>query len=108
MDHGVFFACYELTTRVVSDVKTPQISRLDRFFYISDRGSSVGREVRGGLVTFFTMAYIVVLNPLIIATAKDVDGQFIGDSVFDFLWLSEDFRHFGPVWSCPRGVRSPL
>ncbi|GAB2663239.1 NCS2 family permease [Gordonia jinhuaensis] len=26
----------------------------------------MGREVRGGLVTFFTMAYIVVLNPIII------------------------------------------
>jgi ABC-type sugar transport system permease subunit len=29
-------------------------------------------------------------------------------SVFDFLWLSEGFRHFGSVWSCSRGVRSPL
>ncbi|GAA3665446.1 NCS2 family permease [Nonomuraea antimicrobica] len=35
--------------------------------------------MRGGLATFFTMAYIVVLNPLIIATGKDVEGQFIGD-----------------------------
>ena len=32
---------------------------LDSFFKISERGSTVGREVRGGLVTFFTMAYIV-------------------------------------------------
>ncbi|MGV9771914.1 NCS2 family permease [Streptosporangium sp. NPDC003464] len=63
----------------MSDSKTSQISALDRFFHISDRGSSVGREVRGGLATFFTMAYIVVLNPLIIATVKDADGQFIGD-----------------------------
>ncbi|GAA4204586.1 NCS2 family permease [Streptosporangium oxazolinicum] len=39
----------------------------------------MGREVRGGFATFFTMAYIVVLNPLIIATAKDAEGQFIGD-----------------------------
>jgi adenine/guanine/hypoxanthine permease len=39
----------------------------------------VGREVRGGFATFFTMAYIVVLNPLIIATVKDAEGQFIGD-----------------------------
>ncbi|WP_433246568.1 NCS2 family permease [Streptosporangium sp. CA-135522] len=63
----------------MSDTKTSQISALDRFFHISDRGSSVGQEVRGGLATFFTMAYIVVLNPLIIATVKDADGQFIGD-----------------------------
>lgn len=39
---------------------------LDRFFRISERGSTVGREFRGGLVTFFTMAYIVVLNPIVI------------------------------------------
>ncbi|AFA74961.1 putative permease [Gordonia polyisoprenivorans VH2] len=39
---------------------------LDRFFKISERGSTLGREFRGGLVTFFTMAYIVVLNPIII------------------------------------------
>ncbi|GAA0610999.1 NCS2 family permease [Kribbella sandramycini] len=50
----------------------------DSFFKISQRGSTVGREIRGGLVTFFTMAYIVVLNPLIIGSAKDGDGQFIG------------------------------
>ncbi|MEU8380560.1 NCS2 family permease [Streptosporangium sp. NPDC048865] len=63
----------------MKDTVTPQISRIDRFFFISDRGSSVGREVRGGFATFFTMAYIVVLNPLIIATVKDAEGQFIGD-----------------------------
>jgi adenine/guanine/hypoxanthine permease len=51
---------------------------LDSFFKISDRGSTVGREVGGGLVTFFTMAYIVVLNPLIIGTVKDSSGEFIG------------------------------
>ncbi|MFC4060285.1 NCS2 family permease [Planomonospora corallina] len=64
----------------VSDTKTSQISVLDRFFHITERGSTVGREVRGGLATFFTMAYIVVLNPLIIATAKDAEGQFIADA----------------------------
>jgi AGZA family xanthine/uracil permease-like MFS transporter len=44
---------------------------LDRFFKISERDSTVGREVRGGLVTFVTMAYIVVLNPLIIGSFAD-------------------------------------
>ena len=43
-------------------------SGLDRFFGITERGSTVGREVRGGLVTFVTMAYIVVLNPLILGS----------------------------------------
>jgi AGZA family xanthine/uracil permease-like MFS transporter len=53
-------------------------SGLDRYFQISQRGSSIGREVRGGFVTFFTMAYIIVLNPLIIGTAADADGKFLG------------------------------
>ena len=51
---------------------------LDRYFKITERGSTVAREIRGGVVTFFTMAYIVVLNPLIIGFAPDVDGNFLG------------------------------
>jgi AGZA family xanthine/uracil permease-like MFS transporter len=53
-------------------------SGLDRYFKITERGSTVGREVRGGIVTFFTMAYIIVLNPLILGFAKDSDGHFLG------------------------------
>ncbi|WP_374112001.1 NCS2 family permease [Pseudonocardia sp. TRM90224] len=41
---------------------------IERLFRVSERGSSVGRELRGGLVTFVTMAYIVVLNPLIVGS----------------------------------------
>lgn len=51
---------------------------LDSYFKITERGSTVGREIRGGVVTFFTMAYIVALNPLIIGLAKDGDGKFLG------------------------------
>lgn len=51
---------------------------LDRFFHISARGSTVGREIRGGLATFFAMSYIVVLNPLIIGAAADSTGLFLG------------------------------
>ena len=51
---------------------------LDRWFRISERGSSVRQEVRGGVATFFTMAYIVVLNPLIIGTVPDADGRLLG------------------------------
>lgn len=50
---------------------------LDRYFRISQRGSSVGQEVRGGVVTFLTMAYIVVLNPLILGFVPDSEGQFL-------------------------------
>ena len=51
---------------------------LDRFFSITERGSTTTREIRGGLVTFVTMVYIVVLNPIIIGTAKDANGNFLG------------------------------
>lgn len=51
---------------------------LDRYFEISKRGSTFGREVRGGLVTFVTMAYIVVLNPIILTTTTDVAGNQLG------------------------------
>ncbi|MBT8225408.1 MAG: NCS2 family permease [Dactylosporangium sp.] len=50
-------------------------SLFDRYFEISARGSTLAREVRGGLATFFTMAYIVVLNPLILGSAVDGDGK---------------------------------
>ncbi|WP_329065072.1 NCS2 family permease [Streptomyces sp. NBC_01429] len=48
---------------------------LDRYFRISERGSTVGREVRGGFATFFAMAYIIVLNPIILGSAKDMYGH---------------------------------
>jgi AGZA family xanthine/uracil permease-like MFS transporter len=54
---------------------TGESSRIDRYFAISARGSNVRTELRGGLATFFTMAYIVVLNPLILSGAKDVHGH---------------------------------
>ncbi|MEU7147376.1 NCS2 family permease [Streptomyces sp. NPDC045456] len=48
---------------------------LDRFFKISQRGSTVSRELRGGLATFFAMAYIVVLNPIILGAGQDKFGH---------------------------------
>ncbi|WP_413031403.1 NCS2 family permease [Mycolicibacterium litorale] len=51
------------------------MNRLDRFFEISARGSTLGAEVRGGLVTFIAMAYIIVLNPIILSSAEDVEGN---------------------------------
>jgi adenine/guanine/hypoxanthine permease len=59
-------------------VSSAVTSRIDRFFEISARGSNVSRELRGGIVTFFTMAYIIVLNPIILSQAVDADGDYIG------------------------------
>ena len=54
------------------------MNRLDRFFEITARGSTIGAELRGGLVTFIAMAYIVVLNPIILSGAADVTGNKLG------------------------------
>lgn len=52
-------------------------SWLDRYFHISRRESSIAREVRGGVTTFMAMAYILLLNPLILS-GKDVAGDVLG------------------------------
>ncbi|MYZ39746.1 MULTISPECIES: NCS2 family permease [unclassified Streptomyces] len=55
----------------------PQRNAVDRYFKISERGSTYGREVRGGFATFFTMAYILVLNPIILGGAEDKFGAHL-------------------------------
>ncbi|QCR18853.1 NCS2 family permease [Agrococcus sp. SGAir0287] len=63
--------------------RTAIATRLDGYFQIRERGSTIPQEVRGGLVTFFAMAYIIVLNPLIIGgfsadqAAVDVEGGWL-------------------------------
>eukprot|EP00920_Eleutheroschizon_duboscqi_P036530 GHVT01088002.1.p2 GENE.GHVT01088002.1~~GHVT01088002.1.p2 ORF type:complete len:183 (-),score=16.33 GHVT01088002.1:1820-2368(-) len=42
---------------------------LDRFFKISERGSSVAGELRGGIVLYATMCYIIAVNPDILSSA---------------------------------------
>jgi AGZA family xanthine/uracil permease-like MFS transporter len=42
---------------------------LDNFFGLKSRGTSVRTEVIAGLTTFLTMAYIVVVNPVILGEA---------------------------------------
>eukprot|EP01084_Bolivina_argentea_P077665 140913_1 len=39
---------------------------LDQFFQISARGSNITTEIRGGVVGFLTLAYIVLLNPQVL------------------------------------------
>ncbi|WP_373046665.1 NCS2 family permease [Vulgatibacter sp.] len=45
------------------------MERIERFFRIHERGSTVGTEVRAGVATFLTMAYILFVNPQILAEA---------------------------------------
>ncbi len=42
---------------------------LDRYFQLREHGTTVRTEVLAGLTTFLTMAYIIFVNPLILADA---------------------------------------
>ncbi len=54
---------------------------MDKFFKISERGSTVKTEIMAGLTTFFAMAYIVVTNPNQVVgfshLAPDADPAFM-------------------------------
>jgi adenine/guanine/hypoxanthine permease len=45
------------------------IGRLDRYFKLSERGSSPRTEIVAGCTTFLTMAYIILVNPAILGQA---------------------------------------
>ena len=42
---------------------------MDTFFKISERNSSIGNEVIGGLTTFLAMSYIIAVNPQMLVAA---------------------------------------
>ncbi|MEU5957183.1 NCS2 family permease [Streptomyces sp. NPDC047525] len=56
-------------------------SWLDRYFHITHRGSTVGREVRGGITTFMAMAYIILLNPVILSVPDATGHRLDGDQL---------------------------
>jgi AGZA family xanthine/uracil permease-like MFS transporter len=85
--------------------------RFDSFFEISRRGSNIGREVRGGLVTFMTMAYIVILNPLILGGTEDVAGTMLdGQQLAAVTGLTAGVMTilFGLVANLPFGLAAGL
>jgi adenine/guanine/hypoxanthine permease len=73
-----------------------RVSRLDGFFELTERGSTLTAEIRGGLVTFIAMAYIIVLNPIILSGASDVTGNNL------------DFAQVSAVTSLAAGVMTIL
>ena len=52
---------------------------IDRIFHITERGSDVRTEIRGGIITFFAMSYILAVNPAILsaATGPELFGQLV-------------------------------
>lgn len=65
-------------TDQTSSKPTTSTGALDGFFKITERGSTLPREIRGGVVTFLTMAYIIVLNPIILLQGTDMNGDSVG------------------------------
>ncbi|MDO5861536.1 MAG: NCS2 family permease [Thermoplasmata archaeon] len=52
-------------------------SRIDRFFGITERGSSIRTEVKGGIIVFLSMSYIIAVNTGMMADAgMDSDAAF--------------------------------
>ena len=72
----------ENTTTGAGAGTRPPSGGLDGYFKITQRGSTVWREIRGGLVTFLTMGYIIVLNPIILLSGTDIDGNRLADGDF--------------------------
>jgi AGZA family xanthine/uracil permease-like MFS transporter len=60
----------------MTDTKQPPVTGLDSFFKLTERGTSVGTEVRAGITTFLVMAYIVFVNPSILSAAG-LDGPAV-------------------------------
>ena len=43
---------------------------LDSFFKLTERGTTVGTEMKAGLATFMVMSYILFLNPIILSNVR--------------------------------------
>lgn len=55
---------------------------MDKFFKITERGSSVRTEIVGGVTTFFAMAYIIFVNPgMLSATGMDFNGVLLATCI---------------------------
>jgi AGZA family xanthine/uracil permease-like MFS transporter len=61
-------------------VRVPELNAagLDRFFHISERGSTFRIELLAGITTWLTMAYILFVNPQILGQVADRAGTQLG------------------------------
>ena len=61
---------------------TDIVSKIDSFFGITERGSDIKTEVKGGVITFLAMLYILVVNPAILSnTGVDFNALFTATAV---------------------------
>ena len=55
---------------------------MDKFFKISERGSSVRAEIVGGVTTFFAIAYIIFVNPSLLSqTGMNSNGVMLATCI---------------------------
>ncbi len=62
------------------------MEKVDRYFGISEAGSTLRREIVAGLTTFLTMAYIVFVNPSILINAIPgifENGQVVNQALYN-------------------------
>lgn len=60
-----------------ADLAAPPPGFLDRTFRLSERSTSVGRELVAGATTFAAMAYILAVNPAILSNAGMDRGDLV-------------------------------
>lgn len=57
------------------------MTKLEKFFKIKERGSSIKTEIIGGLTTFLTMSYIVFVNPDVLSATGMDKGALITTTI---------------------------
>ena len=68
---------------------------MDKFFKISERGSSYRAEIVGGITTFFAMAYIIFVNSDTLCASVALES---GEVIFPA--MPEEFKPFVMVATC--------
>lgn len=64
----------------MKEAKNKCLAKIDRFFSISKRGGTFGREFLGGLVNFLVMSYIAILVPSLLS-------GMMGSELYNALFL---------------------
>ena len=55
---------------------------MEKLFHLKERGTTVGKEIIGGITTFLAMAYILAVNPGILsASGMDFDAVFTATAI---------------------------
>src|SRR5437867_6219404 len=67
-----------MTARSVT--RAADVGVLERWFKLKENATTVSTEVIGGITTFFVMAYIIALNPIILnyVGIPDLQGKNLG------------------------------